>query len=76
LTKATKTIIIEDNGASLGQCIAELEVEKNTLQHAVDNGIEYYDLLLEVTKGSWLSVMTSVSIVRIYRLSLRRCALT
>jgi hypothetical protein len=51
LTKAAKTIITEDSGESLCQCIAELEAEKNTLQRIVDNGIEDYDLLLEGNKS-------------------------
>jgi hypothetical protein len=51
LTKALETIIAEDNGASLCQRIAELEAEKDTLQCAVDNGIEDYDMLLEGNKS-------------------------
>jgi hypothetical protein len=51
LTKAAETIIAEDSGASLHQCIVELEAKKNTLQRDVDNGIEGYDLLLEGNKS-------------------------
>jgi hypothetical protein len=51
LTKATKTIIAEDNGAPLYKHIAELEAEKNTLQHVVENRIEDYDLLLKRNKS-------------------------
>jgi hypothetical protein len=51
LTKAAKTIITEDSGASLRQRIVELEAEKNTLQRVVDNGIEDYDMLLEGNKS-------------------------
>jgi hypothetical protein len=36
---------------SLHKRIAELEAEKNSLQRAVDNGIEDYDLLLEGNKS-------------------------
>jgi hypothetical protein len=50
LTKAAETMIAEDNRASLCKHIAELKVEKNTLQCAVDNVIEDYDLLLEGNK--------------------------
>jgi SMC interacting uncharacterized protein involved in chromosome segregation len=46
LTKAAETIIAEDSGATLHRHIAELEVEKNTMQRAVDNGIEDYNLLM------------------------------
>jgi hypothetical protein len=51
LTKAAETIITEDSGASLYQHIAELEAEKKTLHHALDNGIEDHDLLLEGNKN-------------------------
>jgi hypothetical protein len=51
LTKAAETIIAEDSGASLCQHIAELEVENNTLQCAVENGNKDYDLLLEGNKS-------------------------
>jgi hypothetical protein len=51
LTKAAETIITEDSGASLYQRIAELKAEKNTLHHALDNGIEDHDLLLEGNKS-------------------------
>jgi hypothetical protein len=51
LTTAAKTIINEDSGASLGKHIAKLKAEKNTLQCAVENGIEDYDLLLEGNKS-------------------------
>jgi hypothetical protein len=51
LTKAAETIITEDNGALLCQCIVELEAEKNTLQHAVENCNKDYDLLFEGNKS-------------------------
>jgi hypothetical protein len=51
LTKDAETIITEDSGASLRQHIAELKVQKNTLQHVVDNGIEDYDMMLEGNKS-------------------------
>jgi hypothetical protein len=51
LTKDAETIITEDSGASLRQRIAELEAQKNTLQHVVDNGIEDYDMMLEGNKS-------------------------
>jgi hypothetical protein len=46
LTKAAETIIADDSKVSLLKRIAKLEVEKETLQRAMDNGIEDYDLLL------------------------------
>jgi hypothetical protein len=46
LTGAAKTIIAEDNGALLRKHIAELEMERSTLQHAVDNGVKDYNLLM------------------------------
>jgi hypothetical protein len=51
LTKAAKTIIAKDNGASLHQRIVELEAENNMPQCVVDNGIEDYDMLLEGNKS-------------------------
>jgi hypothetical protein len=51
LTKAAETIITEDRGALLRQHMAELEAKKSTLQRAVDNGIEDYDLLMEASKS-------------------------
>jgi hypothetical protein len=36
LTKATKTIIAGDSGASLCHCIVDMEAEKDTLQCVVD----------------------------------------
>jgi hypothetical protein len=64
LTKAAQAIIAEHSGASLRQCVAELEVEKSqlktvaaesagtisTLQRAVDIGVEDYTLLMEGNK--------------------------
>jgi hypothetical protein len=55
-TRVAETIIAEDSGASLHQCIAELEAEKEMLQRAVDNGIEDYDLLLEGNKSLLLKL--------------------
>jgi hypothetical protein len=46
LTKAVETIITEDSDALLCKHIAELEMEKSTLQCIVDNGIEDYILLM------------------------------
>jgi hypothetical protein len=65
LTKVAETIIAEDNGASLCQCIVELKVENSqlkatiaestetigTLQRAVNNEVEDYNLLLEGNKS-------------------------
>jgi peptidoglycan hydrolase CwlO-like protein len=46
LTRAVKTIIAEDSGASHRKRITELEEDKSTLQCAMDNGVEDYNLLL------------------------------
>jgi hypothetical protein len=46
LTRAAVTIIGEDGRASLRSHIAEVEKDKDTLQLAVNHGIEDYDLLL------------------------------
>jgi hypothetical protein len=46
LTRAVKTIIAEDSGASLRRRIVDLEEDKNALQCAVDHGIEDYNLLV------------------------------
>jgi chromosome segregation ATPase len=46
LTKSAETIIAGYSGASLHKHIAELEVEKSMLHHAVDNGTEDYNLLM------------------------------
>jgi hypothetical protein len=46
LTKAAETIIAEDSKVSLLKHIAKLEVEKETMQCTVDNGIKDYDQLL------------------------------
>jgi hypothetical protein len=65
LTKVAKTIIVEDNRASLRKHIAELKTENSqlrdtttestktisTLQRVVDNGIEDYCLLMEGNKS-------------------------
>jgi uncharacterized protein YlxW (UPF0749 family) len=65
LTKVAETIIAEDSGAPLRKCIAELEAENSrlkdvaaesaetidTLQRAVDNGVDDYNLLLEGNKS-------------------------
>jgi uncharacterized protein YydD (DUF2326 family) len=65
LTKVAKTIIVEDNRASLRKHIAELKTENSqlrdttaestktisTLQRVVDNGIEDYSLLMEGNKS-------------------------
>jgi hypothetical protein len=51
LIRAAKTIIAEDSGASLCRRIAELEEDKNTLQHAVDHSIEDYNLLVMGNKS-------------------------
>jgi hypothetical protein len=50
LTRAAVTIIGEDSGASLCNCITELEMDKDTLQVVVNHGIEDYDLLLVSNK--------------------------
>jgi hypothetical protein len=64
LTKVAETIITEDTGASLRQHIVKLEAKNSqlkatiaksvkmigTLQRAVDNGVEDYNLLLEGNK--------------------------
>jgi hypothetical protein len=50
LTRAAITIIGEDSGASLRNCITELEMDKDTLQVVVNHGIEDYDLLLVSNK--------------------------
>jgi hypothetical protein len=46
LTKAAKTIIPEESGASFRKRIAKLEAEKSIQQRSVDNGIEDYNLLM------------------------------
>jgi hypothetical protein len=65
LTKVIETIITEDSGASLRKRIAELKAvnsqlkattaesaeTSSMLQHAVDNGIEDYSLLMEGNKS-------------------------
>jgi hypothetical protein len=51
LTRNAETIITKDSGVSLHEHIAELVAETNTLQRAVENGIEDYDLLLEGNKS-------------------------
>jgi hypothetical protein len=65
LTKVAKTIIAEDSGASLCECITELEAKNSqlkvataesakmigTLQRVVDNGVDDYNLLLEGNKS-------------------------
>jgi hypothetical protein len=51
LTNVAETIITEDSGALLHQRITKLEAEKNTLQHAMENGVEDYGLLLEGNKS-------------------------
>jgi hypothetical protein len=65
LTKAAKAIIAEDSGASLHQCVVELEAENSqlkataaesagmisTLQCAVDIGVKDYALLMEGYKS-------------------------
>jgi hypothetical protein len=51
LTRPTETIIAEDSGASLHKHIVELEKDKDTLQHAVDHGIEDYDLRMTANKN-------------------------
>jgi hypothetical protein len=46
LTSAAKTIIAEDSGSLLHTRIAELEKDKNVLQHVVDHGNEDYNLMV------------------------------
>jgi hypothetical protein len=50
LTRAAETIITEDSGVSLRRRIVEHEEDENTLQHAVDHGIEDYILLVTGTE--------------------------
>jgi hypothetical protein len=65
LTKVAKTIIPEDNGASLRKRIAVLEADNShlnattaksaetisTLQQVMDNGVKDYNLLMEGNKS-------------------------
>jgi hypothetical protein len=50
LTRAAATIIGEDSGASLHSRITELGKDKDTVQLAINHGIEHYDLLLAGNK--------------------------
>jgi hypothetical protein len=50
LTKVAEAIISEDSCDSLRKCIAELERNKDPLQHLVDLSAEYYDLLVAGNK--------------------------
>jgi FtsZ-binding cell division protein ZapB len=51
LTRAVETIIAEDSWALLRRHIAELEEDKNTLQHIVDHSIEDYNMLVMGNKS-------------------------
>jgi hypothetical protein len=51
LTRATKTTIAKDSGAPLHRRIAELEEDKNMLQHVVAHSVKDYNLLLMGNKS-------------------------
>jgi hypothetical protein len=51
LTRAAGTIIAADSGAPLHRRVAELEKDKDALQHAIDHGIKDYDLPLRDNKN-------------------------
>jgi hypothetical protein len=48
--KVVEGIIAEDSGASLHKHTTELEKEKDTLRHALDQKIEDYDIIVVGTK--------------------------